>query len=113
MGRALAIFVLRNRGKLVLLIFIILLVIIYTRIGIYTIQPMGVVPEGVTLVVWREAGQPFFDSPDATCIRTEGSVSLLCRGTAIAADPEGSAILKLPFWNWAYLQSTAGQTFNY
>lgn len=113
MGRALAIFVLRNRGKLLLLILIILLVIIYTRIGVYTIQPMGVVPDGVTLVVWRDAGQPFFDSPDATCIRTEGSISLLCRGTAIAVAPIGSAILKLPFWNWAYLQSTGGITVSY
>jgi len=113
MGRALAIFVLRNRGKLLLLIFIVLLVIIYTRIGVYTIHPMGVLPEGVTLVIWRDAGQPFFDSPDAACLRAEGTVSLLCRGTAINAASLGSAILKLPFWNWAYLQSTGGMTINY
>ena len=50
-GQGAAIFVLRNRRKILLLIFIILLVLIYARIGIYTIQPMGVVPGGVTLVI--------------------------------------------------------------
>lgn len=113
MSRAFAIFILRNRGKILLLILIILLVIIYTRIGLYTIQPMGVVPGGVTLVVWRDPGKPFFDSPDASCIRTDGSVTLLCWGTAISAALNGSPILNLPFWNWAYLQSTGGTTINF
>lgn len=113
MGRALAIFLLRNRGKLLLLIFIILLVLIYTRIGLYTIQPMGVVPHGVSLVVWRDSGKPFFDSPDAACMRSGGSVTLLCRGNAISAALNGPSILSLPFWKWAYLQSTGGMTFNY
>jgi hypothetical protein len=113
MGRALAIFVMRNRGKLLLLIFIILLVLIYTRIGLYTIQPMGVVPGGSTLVIWRDPGKPFFDSPDAACLRSEGSVTLLCRGSTISAALNGPSILSLPFWNWAYLQSTGGMTINY
>jgi hypothetical protein len=113
MGRTLAVFVLRNRGKLLILILVILFVIIYTRISLYTIQPMGVVPDGVTLVVWRDPGKPFFDSADATCLRAEGTVTLLCRGGAISDALNGQHLLSLPFWNWAYLQSTGGRTISY
>jgi len=113
MGRTLAVFVLRNRGKILLLILIILLVIVYTRISLYSIQPMGILPGGVTLVVWRDPGKPFFDSADATCLRNEGSVTLLCRGSAIGDALSARALLRLPYWNWAYLQSTGGRTISY
>jgi hypothetical protein len=113
MGRTLAIFVLRNRGKLLILILIILAVIIYTRISLYTIQPMGVVPNGVTLVLWRDPGKPFFDSADATCLRAEGTVTLLCRGSAISQALNSRPLLLLPYWDWAYLQSTGGRTISY
>ncbi|MGD0611734.1 MAG: hypothetical protein ABSB41_09485 [Anaerolineales bacterium] len=48
-----------------------------------------------------------------SCIRTEGSVTLLCRGTAISAALNGSAVISLPFWNWVYLQSAGGTTLNF
>jgi len=112
-GRTLAIFVLRNRGKLLVLILITLAVIVYTRISLYIIQPMGVVPGGVTLVVWRDPAKPFFDSADATCLRSEGTVTLLCRGNAIHDALNSRPLLRLPYWDWAYLQSTGGRTISY
>ena len=113
MVRTLAVFVLRNRGKLLILILILLAVILYARISLYTIQPMGVVPGGVTLVFFREPGKPFFDSADATCLRAEGTVTLLCRGNAISDALSSASLLRLPYWEWAYLQSTGGRTINY
>ena len=47
---------------------IIVIILVYTQIGIYTIQPIGALPEGVTAIVWRNSGEPFFNSPDALCL---------------------------------------------
>lgn len=83
-----------------------------TQVGLYSVQPIGALPEGITLVVWRWSGVPFFDSPDGECLRRTGGVSLLCRGVAMGNAPKDDIILRLPFWEFAYLQSTDGQTFN-
>jgi hypothetical protein len=113
MSRTLKIIVFRNRGILVLLLLVAVLVVVYTQVGLYSIQPMGVMPEGVTLLVRRVAGESFFNSPDAVCLRTEGDVSLLCRSRVLAETPDDRVILKFPFWQWAYQMSTGGKSFDY
>jgi hypothetical protein len=88
------------------------LAIVVSQMGFYTVQPIGALPQGVTLVVWRASGEPFFNSPDAVCLKVQGSVSLLCRGLAMAKTPVDRIILRLPYIEWAYLMSTGGYTFD-
>lgn len=84
----------------------------YALCGIYTIQPIGALPEGKTLLVWRQSGSPFFDSPDGTCLRRTGSVSILCRLIALKAAPVDHIIMRFAYSRWAYMQSTDGATFD-
>lgn len=90
---------------------IIVLLIVLSRCGFYTVQPIGALPEGVTAIVWRASNEPFFNSPDGLCLRTQGSVSLLCRGLALEYAPLDRIIVRLPYVDWAYLVSTAGKRF--
>ena len=85
--------------------------VIATQIGCYSVQPIGALPEGVTLIIWRASGEPFFNSPDAQCLTKMGGVSLLCRGIALGRAPTDRIIMRLPYWETAYLLSTNGETF--
>ena len=80
--------------------------------GFYTIQPIGAIPDGRTLVVWRAEGEPFFNSADGRCLERVGSVSLLCRAMAMGAAPTDRIIARLPYQRWAYLGSTGGREFD-
>jgi len=84
----------------------------YAKLGVYTIQPIGALPEGGTAMVWREAGEPHFNSPDALCLERLGGVSLLCRGMAMGQAPMDRILFRLPYIHWAYLQSTGGREFD-
>ena len=93
-------------------IIIIVLIIVYTQIGLFTIQPIGAIPDGITLLVLRSPGRPFLDSADRMCIDTLEHVSLLCRGMAMGTVVEEyTIILRLPYMEWAYLGSTNGMTY--
>jgi len=94
----------------IIIVFAIILVVAL-KVGFYTIQPIGALPEGKTLIVWRSSGEPFLNSPDAMCMKRVGEVSLLCRGVALAAAPVDRIILRLPYMEWAYLLSTGGKRF--
>lgn len=84
----------------------------YAFCGLYTVQPIGALPDGVTIVVWRDSGEPFFNSPDALCLERTGGVSLLCRGMAIGQGPTDRIIMRLPYQEWAYSASTGGKAFD-
>lgn len=88
------------------------LVLFYTVCGLYTVQPIGALPEGATAVVWRESGEPFFNSADALCLERTGGVSLMCRGMAMAQAPTDRIILRLSYLHFAYTMSTGGQEFD-
>lgn len=88
-----------------------LLLLLSTQLGLYTIQPLGAIPTGGTVLVWRRGGEPFFNSPDGTCLRVRQGASLLCRMGALTNSPADRVILRLPYQHWAYLASTGGQTF--
>ena len=82
--------------------------------GVFTIQPIGALPDGVTFIYHsRNPEMPFFSSPDGLCLQTQGSVTLLCRAAAISATSKlgDRIIIKLPYIRWAYLQSTGGREF--
>lgn len=85
------------------------------RPGIFTVQPIGALPDGITIVYHsRSSEMPFFSSPDGLCLELQGSVSLLCRATALSAVEEISdrIIIRLPYTHWAYLRSTGGKEFD-
>jgi hypothetical protein len=79
--------------------------------GVYSVQPIGAIPEGGLVIVWRASGEQFFNSADALCLKVQGGVSLLCRGLAFERAPTNRIILRLPYQHWAYLLSTGGLTF--
>lgn len=98
---------------LIILIFVV--VFLLARPGVFTIQPIGALPEGVTFVYHsRNPAMPFFSSPDGMCMESTGSVSLLCRGMAIGALEEltDRILFRLPYSHWAYLRSTGGMEFS-
>ena len=86
-------------------------VLFYFFCGFYSVQPIGAIPDGVTAIVWRDSGEPFFNSPDALCLERIGGVSLMCRGMAIAEGPVDRIILRLPYLEFAYSISTGGKEF--
>jgi hypothetical protein len=102
----------KARRWLSIVLLIVIILVIYLKVGFYTIQPIGAFPDGATLIVWRHGGEPFFNSPDATSLRVTGSVSLLSRGMALGQAPIDRIIMKLPYWEFAYTRSTGGMKFD-
>lgn len=101
-------------------LFVVLLIAIFAiwafaRPGVFTIQPIGAMPEGITVIYHsRSSEMPFFSSPDGLCLEIQDSVSLLCRATTLGAMGEISdrIILRLSYSHWAYLRSTGGMEFD-
>lgn len=89
------------------------MLIAYTQLTIFVVPPIGAVPKGRTVVILRLNITNFIDSPDALCERTQGGVSLLCRGAMLAGVLEKSKILvRLPYSESLYLLSTKGKKYS-
>jgi hypothetical protein len=109
----------RKVAKDVIVIVVVLLLCsvswVLVNPGVFTIQPIGAIPDGITFIYHsRNPEMPLFSSPDGLCLEMQGSVSLLCRGAALGAVEElaDRIILRLPYQRWAYLQSTGGQEYD-
>lgn len=108
----------RRSGCLPVLALLIVVTIVgwwLIRPGVFIIQPIGALPEGVTLVYHsRNAEMSFFASPDGLCLKIQGSVNLICRmaSLAVVGQLTDRALIKLPYSRWAYLQSTGGLEFD-
>lgn len=102
----------RSKAPIVLGLIVVFVALFYFFCGFYTVQPIGALPDGATAIVWRESGEPFFNSPDALCLERMGGVSLLCRGMAMGQAPTDRIIMRLPYQGWAYSQSTGGKEFD-
>jgi hypothetical protein len=92
-----------------------LVIWVIVRPGVFTIQPNSALPDGITIVYsTRTAGIPFFSSPEGLCLAIEGEVTSTCRQTALAAakDLDDRTLFRLPYSQWAYLQSTGGLEFD-
>lgn len=79
--------------------------------ALVTVPPIGAIPDGVTVWVWRTDAMNFIDSPDAMCQRRIGGVSLLCRVAGLAALSD-KIIARLPYSETLYLWSTGGSTYS-
>lgn len=85
--------------------FLVFLILVLSGIGVWlggvrviVIQPIGALPDGVTVLVAGVRNVRLLDSPDAICHRHEGGVSLLCRGREAAAiASNGKILLRLPY----------------
>ena len=108
----------RRRGCLIIVIVLFVLSLAFwflVRPGVFTIQPIGAIPEGITVIYHsRNPQMPFFSSPDGLCLEIQGSVSLMCRMASIGAAEEiiDRVIIRLPYIEMAYLLSTGGATFD-
>ena len=99
--------------KIAIATLLLLLVVgtLVARLELFSIQPLGAVPDGLTLLVWRHPGEPFFNSLDGSCERSEGALSVACRGRAIVAAPIERIVWRLPYLDWAYRASVTRQTY--
>lgn len=102
------------RGMLSAMLFVLLCacgVGVYSTTALVTVPPIGAVPDGATVWVWRTDAMNFIDSPDAMCDRRMGGVSLMCRALALGA-LANKIIVRLPYSETLYLWSTGGRTFH-
>lgn len=84
----------------------------YTQLTIFVIQPIGAIPEGRTIIIWRMGKLKFIDSADAMCERANGGVSLLCRGAMMGGVASNATIIaRLPYSETLYEISTGGATY--
>lgn len=102
-----------GRGLLGAMVFVLVMLFGFgacATTSLVAVQPIGAIPDGVTLWVWRSGQMNFIDSPDAICERASGGVSLLCRGVVLGAMRD-RVIARLPYSETIYLWSTGGRTF--
>ncbi len=103
-----------NKNKtLYFLLFILVLIAIgfFLRPGVYSIQPVDAIPEGMTIVyILRDAQTPFYTSLHPECFYSPTSVSLICNAMVRTAltDLSGRIILRLPYNHSAYLKGSNG-----
>lgn len=104
----------KKKGTILsLIILAVVVVIAYTQLTLFVIPPIGALPEGKTVVILRLNKTNFIDSLDALCERTQGGVSLLCRGLMMGGVLEKSKIImRLPYSESLYLMSTNGKTYS-
>ena len=106
----------RSRRGFIVALVIVVIVIAWNllRPGVFTIQPIGAIPDGITIIYHsRGSEMSFFSSPDGLCLEMNSGVSLFCRMAALSSATEltDRIILRLPYSRWAYLQSTGGLEF--
>lgn len=93
---------------------LVLAVVAYTQLCLFVVQPIGALPEGKTVILWRRSVKlGFLDSADAFCQREQGGVSLLCRlGVLGAVIEHNPIILRMPYSETLYLLTTGGKTYD-
>ncbi len=104
----------RGMKNAIALVFgsVFLLAVASQFITIFIIQPIGAVPEGRTMIIWRMKSLNFIDSADAWCEREQGGVNLLCRiGVLGRVAENGKILVRLPYSEALYKFSTGGNTY--
>ena len=106
-----------KNGKkgIVLLLVVAIMAFIYFFTRFFVVQPIGAIPEGVTIWYFRnDINLPFISSPDGIMLEKEGHVNLLGRAIILSSvmdSLEGKRICNLPYQKWMYKISTKGQEF--
>lgn len=89
-----------------------LVAIASTQVSLFVIQPIGALPEGRTILVFRGEKMKFIDSADAICQREMGGVSLFCRMGVLSGLSKNTILLRMPYSEKLYLYSTNGNEYN-
>jgi hypothetical protein len=103
--------------KLFLSLIVVFIITLIFRIfcGIFVIQPIGAIPEGTTIVYWRDGmNMPFISSADGLLEKSGAGVSLLGRGLMLAklAEPiKENEIFRFGYSETLYLWSTGGKSY--
>ncbi len=99
----------------VVLVLIVLGLVFRTFFGIFIIQPMGAIPEGVSIVYKRTGiNLPFISSADGVLEKSGQGVSLLGRGIVIAKLSEPiikNEVFRFSYSEKLYLISTNGKKY--
>lgn len=97
----------------------IVLVLVWSTTFLLVVQPIGAVPEGRTVWMFKpdrlftQKVIPFVCSADGILLDTMGSVSLFTRGIALSTlVKSGKIIARFPYSRSLYLISTGGQEFD-
>ena len=103
----------RRNSTIGAIVLVIVLIVVYTQITFFVIQPIGALPDGKTLVILRLNTGYFIDSADALCERIQGHVNLLCRAAVLGAVADNSTILlRLPYSETLHLISNNGKIYS-
>lgn len=98
------------------LLLLIIIIISYLSIGILVIQPLGVLPNGATIVYFRyNTNLNFIESPDSIILNKGMRLSILTRAIALsklAPIITEEKIAILPYYEFLYLLSTNNQKFD-
>lgn len=101
----------KRRWLLYLVITAVAVLYVANAFTVYTIPNNDDATDGITLVVKQGPSMPFFDSPDAFCIRKFNNSNRLCREQALDLIVFAKYYFELPYLKWAYLISTDGRRF--
>lgn len=101
-----------GKKSIIFISIAIFMIVFFSQVTFFVIQPIGAVPEGKTLVILRMNKTQFIDSADAMCSREMGGVNLFCRGMMMAAIADkGTILARLPYSEFIYKISTDGKTY--
>jgi len=101
-----------------IIIAILLIIFVYCSFGLFVVQPIGAVPDGVTVLYWRlGTNLPFISSADGLLDKDGGGVCLLGRGIMLGGiinklSSSHRIIVRLPYSSTLYLISTGGVTYS-
>lgn len=91
-------------------------VLVFFFTGFFVVQPLGMLPDGITIWYFRIGlNMPFISSSDGLSLKHIGNVSLFSRMGAMSAvmdEIKDKIICRLPYQRWMYLISTDGQEFS-
>jgi hypothetical protein len=83
--------------------------------GFVTVQPIGAIPDGITIWYFRAGlNLPFITSPDGFLLKTTGQLSLMSRIMVLSTITDAikdRIILRLPYSKFLYTISTGGKEF--
>ena len=83
--------------------------------GIFVIQPIGAIPEGTSIVYYRNGlNMPFIASADGLLLDSGNDVTLLGRGVMMAGLADvllEREVFRFPYSEALYLRSTGGVIF--
>lgn len=106
-----------RRSLAALGLFALLCGVVYLVLGVFVVQPIGAVPDGVTIVYVRfgSANLDFIESPDSLSKKATGGVSLFGRAVAAGAfmkARQDDILFRMTYLKFLYLISTGGEEYD-